>query len=111
MMKLLAYVLVPLAFCGPINAQQHGAHNAPAAKKATLMTGLGDLHHPVSTTNAEAQKFFDQGLRLILIPNWRWHTGASRKPLAQTTMTPLIQTASNRRMKPLPKPVNWQPAH
>src|SRR5215467_685972 len=68
-MRLLTFVLVPLAFCGPIFAQQHGAqqhsgHDQPAAKKATLMSGLGDLHHPVSTTNPEAQKYFDQGLRL-----------------------------------------------
>jgi tetratricopeptide (TPR) repeat protein len=38
----------------------------PAARKSvTLMTGLGSLHHPVSTTNTEAQQFFDQGLRLV----------------------------------------------
>jgi tetratricopeptide (TPR) repeat protein len=79
MTKLLAYVLVPLAFCGPINAQQHGAHNAPAAKKATLMTGLGDLHHPVSTTNAEAQKFFDQGLRLIYAFNHEEAAGSFQR--------------------------------
>jgi tetratricopeptide (TPR) repeat protein len=30
-----------------------------------IMPGLGDLHHPVTTTNPEAQRFFDQGLRLI----------------------------------------------
>jgi tetratricopeptide (TPR) repeat protein len=29
------------------------------------MSGVGNLHHPVSTSNPEAQKFFDQGLRLI----------------------------------------------
>ena len=28
------------------------------------MTGFGDVHHPVSTTNPEAQKFFDQGIAL-----------------------------------------------
>ncbi len=68
-MKLLAYALVSLALCGPIHAQQHTMHNPPPAKKAVLMTGLGDLHHPVSTTNTEAQKFFDQGLRLIFAFN------------------------------------------
>src|SRR5437660_12322232 len=36
-----------------------------AAGEAKLLTGLGDLHHPVSTRNAEAQRFFDQGLTLI----------------------------------------------
>jgi tetratricopeptide (TPR) repeat protein len=40
-------------------------HSQPAPQKATLMSGLGDLHHPVSTSNPEAQKFFDQGMRLI----------------------------------------------
>jgi tetratricopeptide (TPR) repeat protein len=29
------------------------------------MSGLGSHHHPVSTTNAEAQRFFDQGLTLV----------------------------------------------
>jgi tetratricopeptide (TPR) repeat protein len=29
------------------------------------VTGLGDLHHPVSTRNPQAQQFFDQGLRFI----------------------------------------------
>jgi tetratricopeptide (TPR) repeat protein len=30
-----------------------------------LIAGLGDVHHPVSTANAEAQRFFDQGLALV----------------------------------------------
>jgi tetratricopeptide (TPR) repeat protein len=30
-----------------------------------LLDGLGAVHHPVSTTSPEAQKFFDQGLRLL----------------------------------------------
>jgi hypothetical protein len=30
-----------------------------------LMPGLGDVHHPVSTTNPKAQQFFDQGLKLV----------------------------------------------
>ena len=55
---LLALLLSSTAF-----AQDHSAHSQ--SKPATLITGLGDLHHPVSTNNAEVQKFFDQGLRLI----------------------------------------------
>jgi tetratricopeptide (TPR) repeat protein len=39
------------------------------------VTGLGDLHHPVSTHNPEAQKFFDQGLRFIYAFN---HDEAAR---------------------------------
>lgn len=30
-----------------------------------LMSGLGDVHHPVSTKNRQAQQFFDQGLKLV----------------------------------------------
>jgi len=39
------------------------------------VTGLGDLHHPVSTKNAQAQQFFDQGLRFIYAFN---HDEAAR---------------------------------
>ncbi|MBS1804879.1 MAG: hypothetical protein JST28_16080 [Acidobacteria bacterium] len=44
-------------------------------KAAYLMDGLSNLHHPVSTENAEAQKFFDQGLRLVYAFN---HEEAAR---------------------------------
>ena len=64
-MKVVIRVLIALALCGTIIAQQHSMHSQPTAKKATLMAGFGDLHHPVSTGNPEAQKFFDQGMRLI----------------------------------------------
>jgi tetratricopeptide (TPR) repeat protein len=40
------------------------AATAPAPA-ATLMEGLGELHHPIATDSEEAQKFFDQGLTLI----------------------------------------------
>ena len=42
---------------------QHGHAPAKApAPPATLATGLGDINHPVTTNNPEAQKFFNQGL-------------------------------------------------
>jgi tetratricopeptide (TPR) repeat protein len=47
---------------------QHADHSKkPAAKEnpATHVAGMGSHHHPVSTTNAEAQKFFDQGLSYV----------------------------------------------
>jgi tetratricopeptide (TPR) repeat protein len=68
-MKLLSYALLSLALCGATFAQEHAMNSPAPAKKAVLMTGLGDLHHPVSTSNTEAQKFFDQGLRLIFAFN------------------------------------------
>ena len=30
-----------------------------------LMPGLGHHHHPITTSSAEAQRFFDQGLTLV----------------------------------------------
>src|SRR5215510_9745627 len=30
-----------------------------------LLPGLGNRHHPISTKNPEAQKYFDQGLMLV----------------------------------------------
>ncbi|HLW54224.1 MAG TPA: hypothetical protein VKW06_15415 [Candidatus Angelobacter sp.] len=55
---------VSLLLCAVAGAQEHHSSSAPG-KPVTMMDGLGDLHHPVSTSNPEAQKFFDQGLRLI----------------------------------------------
>jgi tetratricopeptide (TPR) repeat protein len=51
------------------------AQEPAAPKPAFLMEGLSSLHHPVSTENAEAQKFFDQGLRLVYAFN---HDEAAR---------------------------------
>lgn len=47
------------------DAQQHDTHAPAAEKPASLMTGLGRLHHPIATRNPEAQRFFDQGLTLV----------------------------------------------
>src|SRR5262245_330940 len=44
--------------------QQH-AHEPGAPKPATLVPGMGRLHHPIVTKNAEAQQFFDQGLTFV----------------------------------------------
>jgi tetratricopeptide (TPR) repeat protein len=35
------------------------------APAVPLFEGLGDRHHPVTTTNELAQKYFDQGMRLL----------------------------------------------
>jgi tetratricopeptide (TPR) repeat protein len=62
-MKILAQVLCGLLLCMGAMAQDHASHMQ--TRPITLVTGLGDLHHPVSTHNAQAQQFFDQGLRFI----------------------------------------------
>jgi tetratricopeptide (TPR) repeat protein len=67
---VLLAIVISLAFLA--SAQDHAMGTA---KPVTMMTGLGDLHHPVSTKNAQAQEFFDQGLRLIYAFN---HDEAAR---------------------------------
>src|SRR3954462_5011236 len=62
-MKCIAVLGISFLLSLSSSAQTHAAH-APAPQPQ-LMTGLGDLHHPVTTANPEAQKFFDQGLRLL----------------------------------------------
>jgi tetratricopeptide (TPR) repeat protein len=72
-MKSLMSVLCALLLCAAAAAQEHASHSQ--SQPVTIMTGLGDLHHPVTTANPEAQKFFDQGLRLIYAFN---HDEAAR---------------------------------
>jgi len=55
-------------------AHEHAMHK-PAARPVTMVTGLGNLHHPVTTHNPQAQQFFDQGLRFIYAFN---HDEAAR---------------------------------
>src|SRR5216684_2803793 len=71
--SVLSMVVLGLFLCGMVNAQDHSAHTQ--AKPATLMQGYGDLHHTVSTNIAQAQQFFDQGLRQIYAFN---HDEAAR---------------------------------
>jgi tetratricopeptide (TPR) repeat protein len=53
-------LLFPLVAFG-----QHGHAPAKEPAPAVLEAGLGDINHPVSTNNPEAQKFFNQGLGFI----------------------------------------------
>jgi len=77
-----------LWFSSALLAQDHSAHGP--AKTAILTSGLGDLHHPVSTRNAEAQRFFDQGLRLIYAFN---HEEAARSFGRATELDPHLAIA------------------
>src|SRR5215472_2497828 len=71
-MRYLGSLLLAFFLCFTTQAQ-NSTH--AAVKPATLMSGISDLHHPVTTSNPEAQKFFDQGLRLIYAFN---HDEAAR---------------------------------
>jgi tetratricopeptide (TPR) repeat protein len=72
-MKTLAHVLCGVLLCLGASAQDHASH--AQSHPVMLVTGLGDLHHPVSTKNPQAQQFFDQGLRFIYAFN---HDEAAR---------------------------------
>jgi len=72
-MKTLAQVLCAVLLCLGAAAQNHASH--AQSRPVVLVTGLGNLHHPVSTKNPEAQQFFDQGLRFIYAFN---HDEAAR---------------------------------
>ncbi len=87
-MKKIGSALLALSCCTFALGQEH-AHSA-APKPATLMTGLGNLHHPVSTKNAQAQQFFDQGLRLIYAFN---HDEAARSFQRAADLDPKLAIA------------------
>ncbi len=87
-MRFRILVLLVLSFCLSSIAQDHSGHGQ--AKSATLMPGMGNAHHPVSTSNPEAQQFFDQGLRLIYDFN---HDEAARSFQRATELDPKLAIA------------------
>ena len=89
-MKVWTTVVLLLCLAAFVAAQTHDHHNMAAPKPVTLVTGLGDLHHPVSTKNPEAQKFFDQGLRFIYAFN---HDEAARSFQKATELDPKLAIA------------------
>ena len=72
-MRYRVTFLLALLLCSALYAQNPSNH--AQSGPVTLVSGLGDLHHPVSASNAEAQQFFDQGLRFIYAFN---HDEAAR---------------------------------
>jgi tetratricopeptide (TPR) repeat protein len=89
--RLLTLLAILLALSAPTLAQLHSEHPAPAkAKSATLMAGYGNWHHPVSTKNAQAQAFFDQGLRQIYAFN---HDEAARSFQRAAELDPKLAMA------------------
>src|SRR6478735_8773427 len=64
----LLVATLSLAACG----RSHEQASAPAApgdqpgnKTVRLLFGFGNHHHPIATSNAEAQQYFDQGFNLV----------------------------------------------
>ena len=71
------------ALCGAASsialAQQHSGMTTPAVESQSGVTpeatgkiipGLGNWHHPITTKNTDAQKYFDQGLTLVYAFNF-----------------------------------------
>src|SRR5262249_27493900 len=65
-MKRLTLSLLILCLAALPRAEAHHQGN-PEVRNADAyaLDGLGNLHHKVSTTSPEAQRFFDQGLSLV----------------------------------------------
>jgi len=87
-MRTLSYMVCISVLCACAIAQTHSTHSQSHA--VTLVTGLGDLHHPVSTHHPDAQKFFDQGLRFIYAFN---HDEAARSFQHATELDPNLAMA------------------
>src|SRR5258706_4514713 len=89
-MGIVVGVALALILGAAASAQEHEHAVAAKNKTATLMTGLGDWRHPVSTKNAQAQAFFDQGLRLIYAFN---HDEAARSFQRAAELDPQLAMA------------------
>jgi tetratricopeptide (TPR) repeat protein len=61
----MKYLLLVLLVLSPFTALGQHGHATKEIEPLPFATGLGDINHPVSTTNAEAQKFFNQGLAYL----------------------------------------------
>ncbi len=60
---LLILAALPIAL--PFSTVAQHTHPTTDAAPATLLPGMGSLHHPIATSNPDAQRFFDQGLTLV----------------------------------------------
>ena len=63
-----ALLLLALAAAAAF-AHDEAPAGAASGAAVALDPGLGPLHHPVSTRNAKAQAYFDQGLKLVFAFN------------------------------------------
>lgn len=92
MRRLVFALTFCLSLC-PLAFAQHTGHSSKKGtgeKPATYVPGMSSHHHPVSTTDAEAQKFFDQGLRFVYAFN---HDEAIRSFNRATQLDPNLAMA------------------
>ncbi len=89
-MKNYLAITLGLLFCTTVFAQHADMQMKNVEKPVNLMAGLGSLHHPVTTTNTEAQRFFNQGLALVYSFN---HDEAIRSFKRATELDPKMAMA------------------
>ncbi len=84
---LLRSLILAKAETAPFQPGQRAPEKAakPAADAPPLFKDLGGLHYPVTTSNAKAQAYFDQGLRLTFAFN---HAEAARAFRAAQRLDP-----------------------
>lgn len=61
-----ARILLPLSWLAVCACHRGGG----GANPAKLFEGMGAIHHPIATSNRDAQKFFDQGLAMVYAFNF-----------------------------------------
>jgi len=64
-MKFYLFLIVIVSPLIVLGQHGHGTDMQPAKKVVWLDNGLGNVDHPVTTKNSEAQKFFNQGLAYL----------------------------------------------
>lgn len=92
-MKRFVVAVVCLCLLAASSAFAQHKHELPQKvdmSRAPLLKGVGDIHHPVSTKNELAQKYFDQGLGLIYAFN---HLEAERAFVAAQKLDPKLAMA------------------
>ncbi|MGA7630650.1 MAG: hypothetical protein WCB11_07775 [Terriglobales bacterium] len=87
-MRILSHFICGVLLCVGALAKDHDSR--AQTRPVTLVSGLGDLHHPVSTANPQAQQFFDQGLRFIYAFN---HDEAARSFQHAAELDPTLAMA------------------
>src|SRR5215470_17558319 len=60
-MKTIIRLTVAIGLVATVTNSARPAEKLPGP----ILDGLGDLHHPVTTQSKQAQRYFDQGLRLL----------------------------------------------
>jgi tetratricopeptide (TPR) repeat protein len=78
-MPFVILLVCLLSVAGP------SAARAQSVAGAILLPGMGEYSHPIATTSADAQKFFDQGLALLYNFN---HAEAERSFLKAAELDP-----------------------